>query len=236
MIEFEIGYNGDNYTSYIYYQERGFEFIATYLRKTDVLVFFTKITNIIEKHFNAKIRFYRLDRETSFRKAFKDHVLQKGIIPERTTLNTSNQNGGLERTRGILVVKSRSMCIEANLPTELWLEVVKVGEYIKNRTLARKLRQKTLYKAVRKVRPMYAHIHLYGCRAYALQRNIPKKDKLTPRAHLDYLVRYNSRNIYQIQIPSRTRVIRTRDVTFDYNSYQSPDDLDISDILREDTD
>ncbi len=75
MIEFKTGYNSDNYISHIYYQERGFEFVVTYPRKTDILVFFTKITNIIEKHFNAKIRFYRLDRETSFEKAFEDHVL-----------------------------------------------------------------------------------------------------------------------------------------------------------------
>jgi len=140
MIEFETGYNGDNYVSHIYCRERGFEFVATYPRKTDVLVFFTKITNIIEKHFNAKIQFCRLDGETSFGKAFEDHVLQKGIIPECTVPNTSDQNGGLERAGGVLVVKSRSMCIEANLPTELWPEVVKAGGYIKNRTPARKLR------------------------------------------------------------------------------------------------
>ncbi len=79
-------------------------------------------------------------------------------------------------------------------------------------------------------------MHLYGYRAYALQYKILKKDKLTPRAHLGYLIRYNSRNIYRIQISSYTRVIRTRDITFDYNSYQSLNDLDIGDVLREDTD
>jgi hypothetical protein len=74
MIEFETGYNGDNYTSHIHYREYGFEFVSTYPRKPDALVFFTKITNIIKKHFNAKIRFCRLDGETSFSKVFKDFV------------------------------------------------------------------------------------------------------------------------------------------------------------------
>ena len=236
MIEFETGYNSDNYTSHIYYRELRFEFVATHPRKTDTLVFFTKIINIIEKHFNAKIRFCQLDGETSFDKAFEDHVLQKGIIPERTAPDTSDQNGGLERAGGVLVVKSRSMSIEANLPTELWPEVVKAGGYIKNRTPTRKLGWKTPYEAVRKIRPTYAHMHPYGCRAYALRRKIPKKDKLAQRAHLGYLVGYDSRNIYRIWIPSRARVIRTRDVTFDHNSFWTPDDLDIGDILREDAD
>src|SRR6266487_6345926 len=135
MIEFETGYNGNNYISYIYCQEYGFEFVSTHLRKTDTLVFFIKITNIIKKHFNIKIRFCRLDGETSFGKVFEDFVTQQGIIPERTTPDISDQNSRLERARGVLVVKSRSMSIKANLPTELWLEVVKAGGYIKNRTL-----------------------------------------------------------------------------------------------------
>ena len=74
MIEFETGYNSDNYTSHIHCREYGFEFVSTYPRKTDALVFFTKITNIIKKHFNIKIQFYRLDRETSFGKVFEDFV------------------------------------------------------------------------------------------------------------------------------------------------------------------
>src|SRR6266536_292724 len=107
MIKFKTGYNSDNYTSYIHCQEYSFEFVSTYPRKTDVLVFFTKITNIIEKHFNTKIRFCRLDREITFKKTFEDHVLQRGIVPERTALDTSEQNSGSKRARGVLVVKSR---------------------------------------------------------------------------------------------------------------------------------
>lgn len=76
-------------------------------------------------------------------------------------------------------------------------------------------------------------MHPYGCRAYVLENKIPKKLKMLPRAHIGYLVGYDSRNIYRIWIPSKKRVIRTRDVTFDHSSFWTPDDLDIGDMLKE---
>src|SRR5208282_5442939 len=64
-------------------------------------------------------------------------------------------------------------------------------------------------------------------KAYALNHHIPKKQKLEPRAHIGYLVGYDSTNIYRIWIPSRNKVIRSRDVTFDHASLYDPRDIDI---------
>jgi hypothetical protein len=45
-------------------------------------------------------------------------------------------------------------------------------------------------------KPSIAHLGVYGCRAYALRPQIPKGDKLTPRALIGYLVGYDASNIY----------------------------------------
>ena len=79
-------------------------------------------------------------------------------------------------------------------------------------------------------------MHPYGCRAYALEHKILRKLKMFPRAHIGYLVGYNSRNIYRIWNPSKKRVIRTRDLPFDHNSFWTNEDLDIGDILDESAD
>src|SRR5216117_4081075 len=42
-----------------------------------------------------------------------------------------------------------------------------------------------------------------------------KEWKLNPRAHIGYLVRYDSTNIFRIWIPHQGKVISTRDVLFD---------------------
>ncbi|KJZ69686.1 hypothetical protein HIM_10933 [Hirsutella minnesotensis 3608] len=46
-----------------------------------------------------------------------------------------------------------------------------------------------------------------------------KLKKLDPRAHIGYLVGYNSTNIFRIWVPQLQKVISTRDVTFDERTF-----------------
>jgi hypothetical protein len=90
------------------------------------------------------------------------------------------------------------MRIDANLLVDMWPEIMKAVGYTRNRTLVRKLEWKTPFEAVKKQKPQYGHMHVYGCRAYPMDHHIPQKDKLEPRAPIGYLVGYNSTNIYRI--------------------------------------
>ena len=72
------------------------------------------------------------------------------------------------------------MRIEANLLTNMWPKVVKATRYISNYTLIRKLSWKTLFKAIKKEKLRYAHMYMYGCRAYLLNHYILRKNKLDP--------------------------------------------------------
>jgi hypothetical protein len=78
---------------------------------------------------------------------------------------------------------------------------------------------------VSKPKPNIAHLRVYGCRAYPLIHEIPKKQKLRPRAQIGYLVGYNSSNIFRIWVPQDKKVIETRDVTFNESMKYDPDDL-----------
>ena len=125
------------------------------------------------------------------------------------------------------------MWIAANLPADLWPEIVKAAGYISNRTPVQKLGWKTPFEAVTKTKPQFAHLHVYGCRAYPLIQKIPRRAKLDSRAHIGHLVGYDSTNIFRIWIPSRNKVIRTRDVTFKDDLVYDPAELDIGILLRE---
>ena len=98
----------------------------------------------------------------------------------------------------MIITKSRSLCNETGLPPELWPEFIKAAGYISNRTPIRKLEWKTPHELVTKNAVKYAHMHIYGCKAYALNHYILRRDKMEPRAHIGYLVGYNLTNIYQI--------------------------------------
>jgi hypothetical protein len=78
-------------------------------------------------------------------------------------------------------------------------------------------------------KPQLAHLRAYGCRAYAMTPDAQLKQrrlrKLDPRAHIGYLVGYNSTNIFRVWIPQQGKVISTRDVIFDEETFFEKKDL-----------
>jgi len=114
------------------------------------------------------------------------------------------------------------MWISVRLPHDLWIEIINSAVYLYNRTPRYANDWQTPYErfytylgqqenarnndrndtrdTTRK--PHLAHLKVYGCRAYAMTRNAQKKinrlAKLEPRAHIGYLVGYDSTNIFRI--------------------------------------
>ena len=61
-------------------------------------------------------------------------------------------------------------------------------------------------------------------------------NKLAPRAHIGYLVGYDSTNIFRIYIPNQKKVIRTRDVKFNEQLLYDDSQPDLANVLRVRTD
>jgi hypothetical protein len=70
------------------------------------------------------------------------------------------------------------MAIDANLLHDLWLEAYKTAIYLGNITLRESLRWKTPYEVTTGKKPRLAHLYPFGCKAYALKNDIPKRQKL----------------------------------------------------------
>jgi hypothetical protein len=126
------------------------------------------------------------------------------------------------------------MRIGANLPHELWKETVNAAAYLHNRTPRENLGWKTSYEVFyshtanlagidENRQPQLAHLRAYGCRAYAMTENAQLKKqrlrKLDPRAYIGYLVGYDSTNVFRVWIPHQGKVISTRDVLFDEDTF-----------------
>ena len=112
------------------------------------------------------------------------------------------------------------MINSAQLPEFLWTEALPCAAYLLNRSPTRALNWQTPIGYIesyfgRTIRPSLNHLVPYGCRAYSYIKNRPKLEKLQPRAHIGYLVGYDSTNVFRIWIPTLKRVISTRDVVFD---------------------
>ena len=119
MVEFNPGYNGDKYMSHFQCRQYLFNLVFTHRRKNDALHLFKKAIKLIKIHYHGKVRFIRLDGETSLGHAFEEWVSEEGIKPERTAPDTPSQNGGSKRSERVIVTKAHTMKVEANLLANL---------------------------------------------------------------------------------------------------------------------
>jgi transposase InsO family protein len=196
----------------------------------------------VEIRHHMKVKIVHSDNEL-FTKRIRNWLRKKKIDCEPSAPRTQQQNGMAERSGGVIMTQSRTMRIDANLPHDLWKEIVNAAAYLHNRTPRESLGWRTPYEVfyshaakmtakmtgtkepIEEVikKPQLSHLRAYGCRAYAMTADAQLKKnrlrKLDPRAHIGYLVGYDSTNIFRIWIPHQGKVISTRDVIFDENTF-----------------
>lgn len=208
----------------------------------------------IEKQFLYQVKIVKMDVEQTL----SGDVLQwltgeKSIILEQSAEYTPSQNGDVERAGRLLMDKARCMRIHAGLPECLWPETFQCSAYLANRTPTRALEWESPLSYLRKRmvqddKPVYlsdsmlhlSHLVAYGCRAYVHREGdrswdpLKKSAKLESRTMIGYLVGYDSTNIFRIWIPSKRRVIRSRDVMFNeqlfYGSSAAEDGLPVGEL------
>ena len=236
LIPMELAFNNDKYVSHFTCSYTGYDWAWTHAKKSQSVSIVDAFLNLIENRYGRRVQFFHTDGETSLGGDFETLIAREGMTTERTAPYTPDQNGHAERSGGVILAKARSMRIAASLPSNLWPEMIHAAVYLKNRTPRKQLGWKTQFEMLHQKKPSLAHLHVYGCRAYPLNKHIPRLQKLEPRAHIGYLVGYDSTNIFRIWIPSLEKVVRTRDVTFMEETYYDPADVDIGHLLRENVD
>lgn len=235
------GYNGHRYVFHGFdlYTKLNFVYTISRRDKPTLLEVLTRLDRSIKREFNTTVSFLIADDERGYGltdDSARAYCSQEGIRLQIRAPHTKEQNGSAERSGKNLIDRSRSMRVMSNLPLALTPEIYVAAGYLLNRTPTRSIDWKTPFEMAYNKKPSIAHLKLYGCRAYALRPQIPRGDKLTPRALIGYLVGYDASNIYRIWLPkARSRahqgkVIRTRDVTFKENLYYQDHD-DESDPL-----
>jgi hypothetical protein len=181
----------------------------------------------------VRVKVIRSDNELNRRKTRRWFTSQ-GISYEKSSPDTHEQNGTAERMGRLIMTKARAMRVSAKLPHTLWSEIVAAAVYLYNRTPRESLEWKSPYEVFHTYtmtsegvkgprRPLLHHLKAYGCKCYVLIKSkgdpdYPAKlDKLKPRAHIGYLVGYESTSIYRIWIPHKRKVVSARDVIFNEN-------------------
>ena len=215
LIQLTEAYNGDNWVSHFRCFYTSMDFVFTHTLNNDALGVIKEFLKMTKTRYDQTVRFFRTDDERTLGLEFAEIMKMRCITTERSARYTPAQNGQTERSGGVLVIRARALRIAANLPASMWPEIFKTVGYLNNRTPMKMLGWKTPIDKLTGEKPKLSHLQPYGCRAFPLNQVVPRKEKLEPRAFIGYLVGYDSTNNFRIWIPSRMKVIRTRDVMFD---------------------
>jgi hypothetical protein len=206
----------------------------------------------MKKQFNITVKVIETDNEiVTVKQEVERWCTSLSIRIEPSAPDTQAQNGGAERSGGVIKEKARAIRIDANLPWELWPEITRAAVYLYNRTpnypnkwrspyemfFTRAAAMNGIVTGPRK--PNQAHLRAYGCKAFAMtddtHRGKSRLQRLDPKAWIGYLVGYQSTNIYRIWIPSMAKVVSTRDVVFDEETVFNGKTEDLMDNLMHNT-
>jgi hypothetical protein len=169
--------------------------------KPTLLATIRELDRAIKREFNTTITFLISDDERGYGltdDSARAYYREQGIKIQTRAPHIVEQNGAAERSGRILIERSRSIRLASKLPLILASEIYMAAAYLLNRTPTRALGWKTPFEIAYKKKPLLAHLRAYGCRAYALRKQILRTDKLSPRALIGYLVGYDSLNIYRV--------------------------------------
>ena len=84
--------------------------------------------------YNLKVNTIKSDNELGRKKTLK-WLRTQGITFKPSAPHTQAQNGTAERSGGVIIKKVYAMRIAANLPHDLWDEIVNYAVYFRDRTL-----------------------------------------------------------------------------------------------------
>ena len=131
--------------------------------KDEVVKTFTEYKNLVENQKGVKIKTLRTDNGGEFCNSEMKRLLAKhGIVHQTTNSYTPEQNGMAERMNRTVVEKGRCLLFEAELEKKFWAEAVNTAVYLKNRTIAAGLGEKTPYEMWYQRKPDVSNLRIFG--------------------------------------------------------------------------
>ncbi|CAM9000445.1 unnamed protein product [Rhodiola kirilowii] len=156
-------------------------FVWTFLlkSKSDAFSKFKDWKALEENQTSCKLKALRTDNGLEFcNDEFDSFCKSCGILRHKTVRATPQQNGVAERMNRTLLEKVRALLFTSGVPKAFWGEALAAATYIVNRCPNRSLSFKCPVEIWTKRKPDLKHLRIFGCAAYAHNR----EGKLDPRS------------------------------------------------------
>lgn len=188
-------------------------FIYFLKSKDESLQYFKEFKSMVENQKNVKIKCFRSDNGGEFcSKAFDDYLKKNGIIHQTTNSYTPEQNGLSERMNRTIVEKARCMLFDSKLEKRFWAEAVNTAIYVRNRSIASGLNERTPYEVWTGNKPNLSHLKIFGS---TVMVHVPKEKrrKFDKKSKEMILMGYGETvKGYRIFDPEKNIVITSRDI------------------------
>jgi len=139
-------------------------------------------------------------------------LTKAGIIHQETNPYTPEQNGVSERMNRTIVEKARCLLFDAELEKRFWAEAVNTAVYLRNRSIASGLNDKTPFETWTGRKPDISNLRIFGSTAMV---HIPKNKKLKwdKKSTRMILVGFaDNTKGYRVYNPGTDTVVTSRDV------------------------
>ncbi|KAH7524952.1 hypothetical protein FEM48_Zijuj06G0173800 [Ziziphus jujuba var. spinosa] len=174
----------------------------------------------VKNQFSTSIKILRSDSGGEYMSdAFKVFLQSEGILFQKSCPDTPQQNGVAERKNRHLLDVTRTLLLDASVPSHFWVEALSTSVHLINRLPSPVLDNETPYFRLHGNNPDYNHLRVFGCLCYA---HLPSSDrnKLTAQsARCAFLGYASDRKGYLCYDPLARRIRISRNVVFVENIY-----------------
>jgi hypothetical protein len=183
----------------------------------------------------AIVRIIRIDQEIFIDKKVKNWVREQKINWDWSTKNIFEQNEKFERFDDMLIEKAKCIKEHVKLSKDFYSECYLVAAHILNRTSSSSsswdssliFMQKLLKRSIRNE---IAHLKMFDCKAFSFLKEtdvFKKSEKMKSRTFIEYLIKYDFINIFQVWNSKKNDVSNYRDVIFNetkfFDTYEEAD-------------
>jgi hypothetical protein len=197
-----------------------YSFVFPIKSRTETLEKFKIFESFAERSTGKKIKCIRSDGAQEYKYGdFADYLFSKGIKQEFSPAYAHSSNGNAESRIRILGTMPRSMLINANLPNPFTHLAIMCANYIYNRVICKHTHQVTPYEIFHSKKPRIDYFRVFGCKAYYHIHKEQRKTDYNLRSKIGRMVGY-SENSNTYKIWNGRKIIETKDVLFDEDSYQ----------------
>lgn len=193
-------------------------FLIPIKQKSDVFSEFVKFKNLVENQCSRKIKVFRSDNGTEYvNKQFEKLFEKCGIVHQKTTPYTPQQNGVSERMNRTIIERVRCMLTDAKMSPKFWAEAAVTATYLQNRVPCRG-NSRCPEEIWTNEKPNLEHLRVFGCKAMV---HVPqeKRTKLDIKSTECIFFGYSTESkAYRMYNPKTKKIVTSRDVIFIENN------------------